>query len=65
MNVGDDDRILGFTALGVEANELMAGIHVAMLAGMPYQTFRRGVFAHPTTSEGLFSLFEATPVAPA
>ena len=63
--IGDDDRILGFTALGVEASELMAGIHVAMLAGMPYQTFRQGVFAHPTTSEGLFSLFEATPVASA
>src|SRR6185437_5702070 len=31
-----DDRILGFTMIGAEAGEVMAVVHTAMLAGIPY-----------------------------
>ena len=34
--IGADDRILGFTAFGAEASELMAVVQTAMLGGMPY-----------------------------
>lgn len=51
------DRILGFGAFGPEAGELMATVQVAMLGGLPYSTLRDAVFAHPTMTEGLKSLF--------
>ena len=51
------DRILGFTAFGPEAGELMANVQVAMLAGVPYTLLRDAVFTHPTMSEGLGMLF--------
>jgi pyruvate/2-oxoglutarate dehydrogenase complex dihydrolipoamide dehydrogenase (E3) component len=51
------DRILGFTAFGVEAGELIAVVQVAMLAGMPYTTLRDAIFTHPTIAEGLIPLF--------
>lgn len=52
-----DDRILGFTAFGAEASELMAVVQTAMLGGMPYTALRDAIFAHPTVSEGLVVLF--------
>ena len=55
----DSDRILGFTAFGPEAGELMGTIQVAMLAGVPYTTLRDAMFAHPTMTEGLKALFMA------
>ncbi len=55
------DRILGFTAFGPEAGELMGTVQVAMLAGVPYTTLRDAMFAHPTMTEGLKSLFMAVP----
>ncbi|MGU3422469.1 mercuric reductase [Methylobacterium sp. D54C] len=58
--IGPDDRILGFTMLGAEAGEVMAAVQVAMLAGLPY-TALRAILAHPTTAEGLNSLFAAVP----
>jgi pyruvate/2-oxoglutarate dehydrogenase complex dihydrolipoamide dehydrogenase (E3) component len=57
----ETDRILGFTAIGVEAGEIMAAVQVAMLAGMPYTALRDGIFAHPTLAEGLIPLFSAVP----
>ncbi len=36
----DSDRILGFTAFGVEAGEVMAVVQVAMASGLPYTLFR-------------------------
>ena len=54
--VGADDRLLGFTALGAEASEL-AAVQTAMMGGLPYQSLRDGLFAHPTMSEGLGALF--------
>jgi pyruvate/2-oxoglutarate dehydrogenase complex dihydrolipoamide dehydrogenase (E3) component len=55
------DRILGFTAFGPEAGELMGTVQAAMLAGTPYTLLRDAIFAHPTMTEGLKSLFAGLP----
>jgi pyruvate/2-oxoglutarate dehydrogenase complex dihydrolipoamide dehydrogenase (E3) component len=60
--VGSDDRILGFTAFGAEASELMAVVQTAMLGGLPYTALRDAIFTHPTASEGLIGLF-STPLS--
>ncbi len=55
------DRILGFTAFGAEAGEVMAVVQVAMAAGLPYTALRDTIFTHPTIAEGLGVLFSAHP----
>jgi pyruvate/2-oxoglutarate dehydrogenase complex dihydrolipoamide dehydrogenase (E3) component len=55
------DRILGFTAFGPAAGELMGTVQLAMLAGLPYTVLRDGMFAHPTMTEGLKPLFMGVP----
>jgi pyruvate/2-oxoglutarate dehydrogenase complex dihydrolipoamide dehydrogenase (E3) component len=62
--IGDDDRILGFTALGAEASELMAVAQTAMLGHMPYTALRDAIFTHPTAAEGLVVLFASPPSPP-
>jgi pyruvate/2-oxoglutarate dehydrogenase complex dihydrolipoamide dehydrogenase (E3) component len=62
--VGDDDRILGFTAFSAEASELLAAVQTAMLGGLPYTMLRDGIFAHPTMAEGLVVLFAKPPSPP-
>jgi pyruvate/2-oxoglutarate dehydrogenase complex dihydrolipoamide dehydrogenase (E3) component len=57
----DSDRILGFTALGVEAGETMAAVQVAMMGGLPSTVLRDAIFTHPTMSEGLVTLFSNVP----
>jgi pyruvate/2-oxoglutarate dehydrogenase complex dihydrolipoamide dehydrogenase (E3) component len=57
----DSDRILGFTAFGPEAGELMGTVQLAMLAGVPYMVLRDTMFAHPTMTEGLKALFMSVP----
>jgi pyruvate/2-oxoglutarate dehydrogenase complex dihydrolipoamide dehydrogenase (E3) component len=57
----DGDRILGFTAFGAEAGEVMAVVQVAMLAGLPYTALRDAVLTHPTMAEGLAALFSTVP----
>ena len=57
----DGDRILGFTAFGPEAGEVMAVVQVAMLAGLPYTALRDAVLTHPTMAEGLAGLFSSVP----
>jgi pyruvate/2-oxoglutarate dehydrogenase complex dihydrolipoamide dehydrogenase (E3) component len=52
----DSDDILGFTAFGFEASELMAVVQTAMLGRLPYTGLRDAIFTHPTMSEGLISL---------
>lgn len=59
----DGDRILGFTAFGVEAGEVLAVVQVAMIAGLPYTALRDAVFTHPTIAEGLGPLFSAVPLS--
>src|SRR5262249_17756043 len=62
--IGADDRILGFTAFGAEASELMAVVQTAILGGMPYTVLRDTIWTHPTTAEGLIGLFLNPPTAP-
>jgi hypothetical protein len=38
----DSDRILGFTAFGVGAGEILAAVQIAMIAGLPYPVARCG-----------------------
>jgi len=57
----EDDRILGFTAFGVEAGELLPVVQLAMSANLPYTAIRSLIVAHPTISEGLITLFTAVP----
>ena len=59
--IGGDDRILGFTAFGVEASEMMAVVQTAMLGRLPYTALRDAIFTHPTSAEGLNGLFSNPP----
>lgn len=51
--VGDDDRIVGFAMIGPDAGEVMAGVQIAMLGGLPYTALRDAILTHPTMAEGL------------
>jgi pyruvate/2-oxoglutarate dehydrogenase complex dihydrolipoamide dehydrogenase (E3) component len=62
--IGTDDRILGFTAFGAEASEMMAVVQTAMLGGLPYTALRDAIFTHPTAAEGLIGMFSSPPVDP-
>ena len=57
--IGSDDRILGFTAFGADASEMMAVAQTAMLGKMPYTALRDAIFTHPTMAEGLNALFSS------
>lgn len=57
----ESDEILGFTALGAEASEMMAVVQAAMLAKQPSTMLRDAILAHPTMAEGLTVLFVALP----
>jgi pyruvate/2-oxoglutarate dehydrogenase complex dihydrolipoamide dehydrogenase (E3) component len=62
--IGADDRLLGFTAFGADASELMAVAQTAMLGGIPYTVLRDTIWTHPTAAEGLLGLFASPPSAP-
>jgi pyruvate/2-oxoglutarate dehydrogenase complex dihydrolipoamide dehydrogenase (E3) component len=55
------DVILGLTAFGAEASELLAAVQTAMLGGLPYTVLRDGIFTHPTVAEGLVFLLANVP----
>ncbi len=59
--IGADDRVLGFTAFGAEASEMMAVVQTAMLGGLPFSVLRDAIFTHPTAAEGLNGLFGSAP----
>src|SRR5438477_4085408 len=59
----DSDRILGFTAFGVGAGEILAAVQIAMMAGLPYTALRDAVLTHPTLVEGLIPLFSSAASA--
>jgi pyruvate/2-oxoglutarate dehydrogenase complex dihydrolipoamide dehydrogenase (E3) component len=61
----DSDQILGFTAFGVEASELMAAAQTAMVGHLPYTALHQAIYAHPTIAEGLTFLLRSTPAVPA
>ena len=54
----DSDQIVGFTAFGIEASELMAAVQTAMVGRLPKTVLRDAMFAHPTMSEGLVFLLQ-------
>jgi len=56
-----DDTILGFTALGPKAGELLPVVQLAMSAGLPYTSLSEMIITHPTMNEGLVALFGAVP----
>jgi pyruvate/2-oxoglutarate dehydrogenase complex dihydrolipoamide dehydrogenase (E3) component len=58
---GDNDRILGFTMVGSQADEVVAAMQVAILANLPYQKLRDAVITHPTIAEGLGLLLSNVP----
>ena len=57
----DTDEILGFTAVGPHAGEIMAVVQTAMMGKLPYTVLRDAVFTHPTMAEGLGPLFGGVP----
>jgi pyruvate/2-oxoglutarate dehydrogenase complex dihydrolipoamide dehydrogenase (E3) component len=57
----DSDEILGFTAIGPHAGEIMAVVQTAMMGKLPYTALRDAVFTHPTMAEGLGPLFGEVP----
>jgi pyruvate/2-oxoglutarate dehydrogenase complex dihydrolipoamide dehydrogenase (E3) component len=57
----ESDRILGFTAFGAEASEMMTAVQTAMLGGLSYTVLRDGIFTHPTAAEGLVYLLAGVP----
>jgi pyruvate/2-oxoglutarate dehydrogenase complex dihydrolipoamide dehydrogenase (E3) component len=59
--IGEDDQVLGFTAFGAEASELLGAVQTAMLGNMPYQVLREAIYAHPTMVEGLGTVFANVP----
>jgi len=44
----ETDRILGFTAFGVSAGEVLTTVQVAMTAGLRYTALRDAILTHPT-----------------
>lgn len=56
-----NDRILGFTAFGVGAGEIMAAVQIAMIGRLPYTALRDAVLTHPTLVEVLIQLFSSAP----
>jgi len=63
--IGEDDRILGFTAFGPGAGELLPPVQIAMRMRLPYHAIEELVVAHPTYAEGLVSLFSnIQPLSP-
>src|SRR6266446_5280754 len=59
----DGDRLLGFTAFGVGAAEMMSAVQIAMIAGLPSTALRDAVLTHPTLVEGLIPLFSSVASA--
>jgi pyruvate/2-oxoglutarate dehydrogenase complex dihydrolipoamide dehydrogenase (E3) component len=57
----ESDEILGFTAMGPHAGEVMAVVQTAMMGKLPYTALRDAVFTHPTMAEGLGPLFGGVP----
>ncbi|KAH7378228.1 mercuric reductase [Pyrenochaeta sp. MPI-SDFR-AT-0127] len=53
----DTDKIVNFSAIAVEAGEIMSVVQMAMLGGLTWMHLRDGVFAHPSWSEALNNLW--------
>ena len=53
---GDDDRIYGFTMIGLETGEVVAMVQTAMLAGLPYTGLCDAILATPLRIKKVRSL---------
>jgi pyruvate/2-oxoglutarate dehydrogenase complex dihydrolipoamide dehydrogenase (E3) component len=58
------DRILGFTAFGPEAGEMLPVVQLAMASQLPYTAISDLVLTHPTMAEGLAGLFSSVHSLP-
>jgi pyruvate/2-oxoglutarate dehydrogenase complex dihydrolipoamide dehydrogenase (E3) component len=56
----EGENILGFTALGVGAGEIIASVQIAMTSRPPYTTLHDSILTHPTLVEGLIPLFSSS-----
>lgn len=59
----ESDRILGFTAFGPNAGELLPAVQVAMTARLPCTVLRDAILVHPTMGEGFGPLLSAVSSA--
>jgi pyruvate/2-oxoglutarate dehydrogenase complex dihydrolipoamide dehydrogenase (E3) component len=59
--ISPKDRILGFTAFGTGAGELLPAVQLAMSQNLPYTAISSLIITHPTLSEGLIGLFNSVP----
>ena len=56
--VSDSDKVLGFTMVGAQADEVLAFVQIAMFGGLPpYNALGDGILAHPSLADGLNMLF--------
>ena len=55
--VGDDDRLLGVSVLGMEGGEIAGAFLFAMLGNVTYRQLRDAVISHPTLLESVSNLF--------
>lgn len=61
----DGDEILGFSAFGAEASEMMAAVQTAMVGHLLCTALQSAIYAHPTISEGITYLLRTQPAEPA
>ena len=59
----DGDEILGFSAFGAEASEMMATVQTAMVGHVPYTALQSAIYAHPTMAEGITYLLRTQPAS--
>ncbi|KAH6844619.1 hypothetical protein B0I37DRAFT_165726 [Chaetomium sp. MPI-CAGE-AT-0009] len=57
----DGERVLGFTALGPGAGELLPVVQLVMKLGLSYKELVDLTIVHPTMCEGLVDLFRSVP----
>jgi pyruvate/2-oxoglutarate dehydrogenase complex dihydrolipoamide dehydrogenase (E3) component len=55
--IGDEDEILGFTALGVGAGNLLPVVQLCIKKNLQYTDIADLIITHPTLGEGLVYLF--------
>ena len=55
----ETERILGAALFGIEADEVVQTLLLAMAADLPYRRITHTMFIHPTVTELLPSLFQA------
>ncbi|KAK4442915.1 leghemoglobin reductase [Podospora aff. communis PSN243] len=57
----EGDKVLGFTALGPQAGEMLPVVQLVMKLGLSYKEIADLIIVHPTMCEGLVDLFRSVP----